>query len=78
MADKPSDINYNIVKEYGVLGETSSGWTKELNSISWNGRKERLDVREWAPNRERMGKGITLSDEEASKLYEILGKIVKK
>lgn len=37
-----------------------------------NGRDARLDLREWAPGRDRMGKGITLSTDEAIKLRDIL------
>ena len=31
-----ADIKYEITEELGVLSEKSSGWTKELNRISWN------------------------------------------
>ena len=51
---------------------------KELNMISWNGAAEKYDIRDWAPEHEKMGKGITLSQEEAEALYELLGKTLKK
>ena len=31
--------------------------------ISWNGAAEKYDIRDWAPEHEKMGKGITLSQE---------------
>ena len=53
-------------------------WKKELNMISWNGAAEKYDIRDWAPEHEKMGKGITLSQEEAEARYELLGKTLKK
>lgn len=67
-----ADIKYEIVKTIGVLSEGSKGWTKELNLISWNDREPKYDIREWAPVHEKMGKGVTLSNEEVEKLKELL------
>ena len=67
-----SKINYEIVKEIGVLSTSAKGWTKELNLISWNGRAAKYDLRDWAPEHEKMGKGVTLSDDELRALKEIL------
>ena len=66
------EIKYEIVEEIGVLSESAKGWTKELNLISWNGGAPKYDVRDWAPEHEKMGKGVTLSEEEAKKLAELL------
>lgn len=63
---------YEIIEELGVLSESAKGWTKELNLISWNGGAPKYDVRDWAPEHEKMGKGVTLSEEEAKKLAELL------
>lgn len=67
-----ADIKYEIIEQLGVLGESSKGWSKELNIISWNGREPKYDIRDWAPNHEKMGKGVTLSKEEVEKLRELL------
>lgn len=67
-----ADFEYTIVDEIGVLSTSNKGWTKEINLISWNGREPKYDIREWAPNREKMGKGITLSEEELNVLKELL------
>ena len=67
-----ADFNYEIIEELGVLSESSSGWTKELNVISWNGRPPKFDIRDWSPDHEKMGKGITLSNEDIKSLREIL------
>lgn len=39
-----------------VLSESSKGWKKELNLISWNDREPKYDIREWSPDHEKMGK----------------------
>ncbi len=66
------EIKYEVVERIGILSETSKGWAKELNLISWNDREPKFDIREWAPDGEKMGKGITLSREEMAALKKIL------
>ena len=72
-----ADIKYEIIKHIGNLSESSRGWTKELNVISWNGGVPKLDIRDWAPEHEKMGKGITLTEEEAEKLARLLQALKK-
>ena len=72
-----ADIKYDILEELGVLSESAKRWKKELNLISWNGGASKYDIRDWAPQHEKMGKGITLSKDEIKELYKILGKILK-
>lgn len=67
-----ADLKYEIIEQIAILSESSKGWTKELNLISWNGREPKYDIRDWAPNHEKMGKGVTLSTEELDKLKEAL------
>ena len=67
-----ADIRYEIVENLGVISESSRGWTKELNLVSWNGGTPKYDIRDWAPKHEKMGKGITLSAEEAETLKKLL------
>ncbi|WP_294378861.1 YdbC family protein [uncultured Clostridium sp.] len=66
------DIKYEIKEAVGVISESPKGWTKELNLISWNGKEAKYDLRDWAPEHEKMGKGITLSKDELIKLKELL------
>ena len=70
-----ADIKYDIIKEIGVLSENAKGWRKELNLISWNVGAAKYDIRDWAPDHEKMGKGTTLTEEEMENLKEILGLI---
>lgn len=70
-----AEIKFEITKQIAILSESPKGWSKELNLISWNGREPKYDIRDWAPNHEKMGKGVTLSNEEVDKLKEALNSI---
>lgn len=72
-----ADIKFEITKHIGVLSESSKGWTKELNMISWNKREPKYDIREWDPEHEKMGKGVTLSNEEITELKKLLTELDK-
>lgn len=67
-----AEFEYTIVDELGILSSSQKGWNKELNLVAWNGKEPKLDIRDWAPEHEKMGKGITLTTEEAESLYELL------
>lgn len=67
-----SDFSYEIIKEIAVLSQSKSGWTKELNLVSYGGRDAKYDIRDWAPGHEKMGKGVTLQKEELLKLRDVL------
>jgi hypothetical protein len=70
------DIQYEIVKEIAVLSTSDSGYTKEINLISWNGKEAKYDIRSFSPNREKCGKGVTLTEAEAGKLLAALQKVL--
>ncbi len=67
-----AEIKYEIVKALGVLSEGSNGWKKELNLVSWNGRAPKYDIRDWDEDHEKMGKGITLSENEMKNLVDLI------
>ena len=66
-----AEFKYEIVKELGVISEGARGWTKELNLISWNDKPAKFDIRDWAPDHEQMGKGVSLTEEEMQSLIEL-------
>jgi hypothetical protein len=72
MAAAQNDFKFEIINELGVVSEGNKGWRKELNRISWNGREPKYDIRDWAPNHEKMGKGVTLTEQELLKLKELI------
>ena len=65
---------YDIYRELAVLSTSSRGWSKEINIIAWNNYSPKYDIRDWSPNHERAGKGVTLSKEECKNLYLLLKK----
>ena len=67
-----NEITFEIKKHYGDIAESSSGWKKELNLVSWNEREPKLDIREWNPEHDHMSRGITLNAVEAGNLYNLL------
>ena len=67
-----ADFKCEIVEHIGVISTSRKGWTKELNRISWNGGEPKYDIRDWAPEHAKMGKGVTLSETEIVKLRELL------
>ena len=69
------EFTYDIVKEFGVISEGSGGWAKELNLISWNGKEAKYDIRDWGPDHEKMGKGITLTAADMKALLALLDTI---
>jgi len=68
-------IKYDIIETLGSISENAKGWSKELNRISWNDRAPKYDLRDWAPEHEKMGKGLTLSKEELIALRDLLNNL---
>ena len=68
----PKEFKYEIIEEVGVISSSTSGWNREVNVVSWNDGKPKLDIRDWAPEHDKMGKGISLTSEEVALLKSIL------
>lgn len=68
-----ANIKYEITEKIAVLSERGD-WTKELNKVSWNDRQAKFDLRDWNHGEEKMGKGVTLTEEEARELLKALEK----
>ena len=67
-----SEIRYEIIQQLGLLSTSASGWSKQLNLISWNDREPKFDIRDWSADGFKMGKGVTLTREELSVLRDVL------
>ncbi len=67
-----SAITFEIMEQVGVLSNSTKGWSKQLNLVSWNGREPKYDIRDWDEKLEKMGRGISLSRQELHKLREYL------
>ena len=73
MARKPSsDFKFEIKKHLAVISSSKSGWNREINIVSWNDARPKFDIRDWAPDHQKMGKGVSLTGEEVAVLREIL------
>lgn len=70
MNDK--EFKYEIQESMQVLSQNARGWTKEVNLVSWNERAPKIDIREWNHDEGKVGKGVTLTEEEAELLYKAL------
>ena len=70
-----AEFKYEITERIAVLSESSKGWTKELNKVSWNGREAKYDLRDWHHEDGKMRKGSTLTAEELMNLREVLNAI---
>ena len=68
------ELKYEIINNIGVVSERTGGWRKELNLISWNDAEPKYDLRDWAPEHTKMGKGITMTEAELRSLKEIIEK----
>ena len=69
------EFKYEVVTTYGSLSESSKGRKKDIKLTSWNQKEAKYDIREWSPDGEKMGKGVTLSKEEIINLRDLLNKI---
>lgn len=71
-----SQFKFEIIQNIAVLSTEKSGWTKEINLVSFNGAPPKYDIRTWDPNHEKMGKGITLTKEELTQLESIFKELL--
>ena len=69
------EFKYEITESLGVLSQSTNGWSRQINMISWNDRPAKFDIRDWAPENTKMGKGISLSLEEVKILKDILNSL---
>ena len=77
MAAKSQELKYEIINEIGVISTSTGGWNLELNRVSWNGKEPKYDLRSWSPDQSKMGKGVTLSEEEIISLSALLAKEIE-
>ena len=73
MLKQVDKVNFRIVKPLGTLSYNGN-ITTELNVISYNNYKPKLDLRKWEQKGENkiMQRGLTLTDAEARELKKNL------
>lgn len=72
-----ANITYDIKETLVSVGD-GSGWNLELNLISWNNSKPKYDLRKWSDDREKMSKGVTLSEDEVIALFSEANTVLEK
>lgn len=68
-------LDYQVTKHVETLSENKRGGTLELNRTQCAGYPEKWDIRRWyidENGEKRMGKGISLTDEEMDILHTAL------
>ena len=66
-------FKFEIEKKIAPLSEPKAdGMQLEVNRVSFNDRKAKIDIRPWDSTHEKMGKGIALTDDEAKVLRDTL------
>lgn len=71
-----NQFSFEIIQNIAVLSTDRTGWTKELNLVSYNGAPAKYDIRSWDPNHEKMGKGVTFTREELVQLESVLRELL--
>lgn len=67
---KTNDFSYEVKKNIGELSDKI-----KLRIVSWNGNDGKVDLRQWWTDKdgnEKCGKGISLTNDEAKKLVDLL------
>ena len=67
-----AEFTYEVTERIAVLSTNARGWERQLNMVSWNGNPPKYDIRDWSPDGTRMGKGISLTEDELKTLKDIL------
>ena len=65
-----SDIKFEIVEEFGQLG--NGMYSPELNKVKWNDSEPKWDIRKWSEDGKTPFKGVALDDSEASQLVSLI------
>lgn len=65
-------MKFKIIEHIGVLATHSTGWSREINLVEWNGEEAKYDIREWSPDHEHMSRGVALHEKEMQHIYKLL------
>lgn len=70
-----AEITCNIKRHIATISEKPSGWTMELNLVSWNKAEPKYDIRNWSPDHDKSSKQASFSIEELMALKNVLNDI---
>lgn len=60
-----------LIKKIALISGSETGFRKELNLVSWNGKEPKYDLRNWSPEGIPL-RGVTLTEDEAKELQKVL------
>ena len=64
-------MTMELIKKIALISGAETGFRKELNFVSWNGKEPKYDLRTWSPEGIAL-RGLTLTEDEAKELQKIL------
>ena len=64
-------MTLEVVKKIALISGAETGFRKELNFVSWNGKEPKYDLRIWSPEGIAL-RGLTLTEDEAKALQKVL------
>ena len=64
-------MTLEVIKKIALISGSETGFRKELNIVSWNGREPKYDLRSWSPEGIPL-RGVTLTEDEAKELKKVL------
>ena len=64
-------MTMEVIKKIALISGSETGFRKELNIVSWNGREPKYDLRNWSPEGIPL-RGVTLTEDEAKELRKVL------
>ena len=70
-----AEFKFDIVKSFGAVSDSNNGWIKEVNLVSWNEREPVYDIRVWQEGHEKLGIGITLTEDDIKNLKALLNEM---
>lgn len=65
-----AEVKFEIKETIISVNDGDAKWNLELNLVSWNGREPKYDIRKWSPDHTKMGKGVSLSEDEAILFFQ--------
>ncbi len=76
--DNDEPIRFKVVEHIATLSTSETGWHKELNKVSWNDAEPKYDIRSWKDDYSRVGKGVTLFEDEMKVLANAIQNLEEK
>lgn len=65
-------MEHMIEEKYASLPESGDEYHIEINRVSWNNRRGKIEIRRWKNSDGKPGKGLTLTRDELLQLVDIL------